>query len=150
VREVSPAPVHRGLCLWPWNGVRPTRLSERNTVQAFSSWGAGLAGGEDAGCGGRQSSRATAAWPAGNRRLLAGLEIQDSGQGQEEDVNSAQSMRRGIMATSSAGQSNVWAHLQAQRAGVPSRLAKALPQDPPCRELVRHFSELEIMFLFLS
>lgn len=163
--EASPAPDHTELRLWQRNEVTLMCLSDRRMVQAINSRGAGLPWEEEAGRGGRQAGRAKAAWPAGRGSLLAGLEIQDSGQGQEQDTNSAWSVRLGIMVTDSAAWSNLRA-LTSMPGGLgcpPAHHRGAEPQAqlpgqgpavhhrlPTYKKVPTHFSKLEIAFLFLS
>ena len=90
--EGPPSPrSHRAVPLAMKSGNAHLSVGQEHGVgnQLLGSWASRRGGHRVRREAGRQAGRAKAAWPAGSGSLLARLEIQNSGQGQQQDMNSA-------------------------------------------------------------
>lgn len=143
-------------------------LRPHRPVQLAMEWAAISSGAQGSPGQGRQerweAGRAKFAWTASDESLLAGLQTQDPGQGQEQDMTSAWSRLR-IVVTDSTAWRNSWAPLHACQAGVPSCATEGMDEPealllgqgpavchrpPPCQNSIRDSSKLVITSVLLS
>lgn len=152
--ENAPASDHAGLCIWPWNEAAISSGAQGFPEQDHQKrWGAGWT---------------KFAWTAGHESLLAGLESQDPGQGQEQDMSPAGSSSGWWWQTLQPGAAPE-PHSVLVRLGslvccsgmdepglslkpclLPAQGPAVCHRPPPYKKAMRDFSKLVITSVFLS